>query len=100
VLRLSFAVWVVAAPVAGQTVEHPLDPLSFQEYWTVLEVLQAAGHMNDDTRFSIVHLRAPDKAVVWDWSKGKDFPRAAFAVVRQAADAFEAVVDLKQRRLR
>ena len=97
--RLSFALWIAAARVGAQQVEHPLDPLNFQEYWAVLEVLQDTGHMDGDTRFSIVNLHQPDKDVVWDWSKGKNFPREAFAVVRQAADAYEAVVDLKQRRL-
>jgi primary-amine oxidase len=90
---------MAAVPAAAQKVEHPLDPLSFQEYWTVLEVLHDTGHMNPETRFSIVNLREPDKDAVWEWSKGRDFPRQAFAVVRQAADAYEAVVDVKQRRL-
>jgi primary-amine oxidase len=99
VVRLSFGLWLAAAPVAAQKVEHPLDPLNFQEYWTVLEVLQTAGHLNGETRFSIVKLREPGKEVVWGWSKGKESPREAFAVVRQAADAYEAVVDLKQRKL-
>ena len=30
----------VSNPLAAQKVEHPLDPLTFQEYWTVLEVLR------------------------------------------------------------
>jgi primary-amine oxidase len=96
---LAAAVWLAVAPAAAQQIEHPLDPLTFQEYWTVLEVLQQAGHLNADTRFSIVNLREPAKGLVWGWSKGRDFPREAFAVVRQAADAYEATVDLKQRRL-
>jgi primary-amine oxidase len=99
VSRLSFALWLAAAPVVAQKVEHPLDPLNFQEYWAVLEVLRDAGHMNAETRFSIVSLKEPAKDVVWGWSKGREFPREAFAVVRQGADAYEAVVDLKQRRL-
>jgi primary-amine oxidase len=86
-------------PLAAQKVEHPLDPLSFQEYWTVLEVLRDAGHLNEETRFSIVNLREPPKDVVWGWSQGKDFPREAFGVVRQGVEAHEAIVDLKQRRL-
>lgn len=97
--RLSFILWLAAAPVGAQKVEHPLDPLSFQEYWAVLEVLRDAGHMNAETRFSIVNLHEPDKDMVWGWSKGKDFPREASAIVRQGADAYEALVDVKQRRL-
>jgi primary-amine oxidase len=89
----------ISVPVAAQTVSHPLDPLSFQEYWAVLETMRDAGRLNDDTRFSIVHLRQPAKDVVWSWSEGREFPREAFAVVRQGAEAFEAVVDVKQRRI-
>jgi len=74
---LSFALCLAAAPVAAQRVEHPLDPLSFQEYWAVLEVLRDAGHINAETRFSIVNLHQPDKDVMWGWSKGRDFPREA-----------------------
>src|SRR5437867_1829463 len=92
-------VWSASgSPLAAQKVEHPLDPLNFQEYWMVLEVLRDAGHLNAETRFSIVNLREPAKDLVWSWSQGKDFPRQASAVVRQGPDSFEAVVDLKQRR--
>jgi primary-amine oxidase len=93
------ALVLAATPVAAQNVRHPLDPLSFQEYWAVLEVLQDAGRLNADTRFSIVSLRQPDKKIVWSWSNGQDFPRQAFAVVRQGVEAYEAVVDLKRRTL-
>lgn len=84
---------------AAQKVEHPLDPLSFQEHWSVLEVLRAAGHLNAETRFSIINLREPSKDLVWEWSKGKTFPRQAFAVVRKGPDTFEAVVDVASGRL-
>ena len=96
---LWFICCVVSVPVAAQKVEHPLDPLSFQEHWAVLEVLRDAGRLNEETRFSIVNLHQPAKDLVWSWSPGKDFPREAFAVVRQGADAFETIVDLKQRRV-
>lgn len=43
-LYLAFA--GTAIPLAAQKIEHPLDPLTFQEYWTVLEVLRDAGHVN------------------------------------------------------
>jgi primary-amine oxidase len=88
-----------AVPLAAQTVEHPLDPLTFQEYWTVLETLRDAGRLNDETKFSIVTLRQPPKDLVWSWSPGSDFPRQAFAVVRQGVETSEVVIDLKQRRV-
>jgi primary-amine oxidase len=90
---------LVARPVMGQKVEHPLDPLTFQEHWAVLEILRDAGHLNAETRFSMVNLREPDKELVWGWSKGKEFPRRAFAVVRNGPETHEAVVDLVGRRL-
>jgi primary-amine oxidase len=99
ILGLFFAYWAASVPLAAQKVEHPLDPLNFQEYWTVLEVLRDAGHLNEETRFSIVNLHEPPKDLVWSWSPGKDFPREASAVVRQGADSYETVVDLKQRRV-
>lgn len=94
-----FVCCVMSVPAAAQKVEHPLDPLSFQEYWSVLEVLRDSGRLNEETRFSIVNLHQPAKDLVWSWSPGKDFARQAFAVVRQGNDAFETVVDLKQRRV-
>jgi primary-amine oxidase len=96
---LALAFWLLATPVAAQKVEHPLDPLSFQEYWTVLETLRDAGRLDDETRFSIVSLREPAKTMVWSWTKGTAFSREAFALVRKGADTFEAVVDVAQRRL-
>ncbi len=78
----------------GQNVEHPLDPLNFQEYWTVLETLQKAGHVDAETRFSMVNLVQPPKDLVWKWKKGDSFPRSAFALVRQKEKTHRAVVDL------
>jgi primary-amine oxidase len=88
-----------ALPVAAQNIEHPLDPLSFQEYWTLLEVLRDSGHLDEETRFSIVNLKEPSKDFVWGWSKGNSIPREAFAIVRQGPQTFEAVVDVAQRKL-
>jgi primary-amine oxidase len=93
------------SPVSAQAPRHPLDPLTFQEYWTVLEVLHAAGKIDSDTRFSIVTLQEPPKDLVWRFegvtanaAGGSDaqasIPRRAFAIVRQKEKAWEAVVDL------
>src|SRR6476469_7282198 len=92
---IGLACLVAANTVWGQTPEHPLDPLSFQEYWTVLEVLRDGAHLNEETRFSIVNLHEPPKDLVWNWSPGKDFPREAFAVVRQGPETHEAIIDVK-----
>lgn len=84
-----------AWPAAAQ--QHPLDPLSWQEHWTVLEVLQADGKLNADTRFGSVSLKEPDKASVWTWRGGDSPSREALAIVKQEARTFEAVVDLRKR---
>ena len=95
-LDTSIAIWfaLLTLPLTAQKIEHPLDPLSWQEYWAVLEVLQETGHLDKETRFSQVTLQEPSKDLVWKWSPGDSFPRSAFAVVRQKNQAFEAVVDL------
>jgi primary-amine oxidase len=90
----------VAFPISAQAPRHPLDPLTWEEHWAVLEVLRSAGHLNDSTRFTRVALVEPDKASVWSWQKGQPFPRSAHAVIKQQARTFEAVIDVVERRLR
>jgi primary-amine oxidase len=68
--------------------------LSWEEHWSLLEALRAAGHLDDETRLSVVTLQEPAKSLVWDWAAGDPLPRSAFAVVRRGPRTFEAVVDL------
>jgi primary-amine oxidase len=96
---IAFACILPASTASAQKAEHPLDPLGFQEYWTVLEVLREAGHFDEATRFTVVKLHEPPKDLVWKWSPGQDSPREAFAVVRQGAETHEAIIDLNQRKL-
>ena len=86
-------------PSPAQSQAHPLDPLTWQEHWTVLEVLRGAGHLDADTRFSMVNLVEPPKDRVWTWTPGEPAPRAAYAIVRQGKRTFEAVVDLTARQV-
>ena len=86
------AVLLAAAP--AQAADHPLDPLSYQEMWRVLELLRDAGRLDKDTRFSELALQEPAKRDVLAWRPGARMPRAAYAVVRQGEDSFEATVDL------
>ena len=72
--------------LVAQSAQHPLDPLTWQEYWTVLEVLRDAKHLDADTRFSMVNLVEPAKDLVWKWAAGDPRPRSAFALVRQKKD--------------
>jgi len=90
--------FLLAPGAVAQEAQHPLDPLTFQEIWTVLEVLRDAGHLDEETRFPVVSLKEPPKDVVWAWSEGKTFPREAVAFVRQGSKAFKAVVDLTNRK--
>ncbi len=83
----------------GQQTNHPLDPLTWQEYWTVLEVLQETDHLNADTRFSHINLVQPNKTLVWQWNKTKEIPRVAFAIVHQKKKTFKAEVNLVNRKL-
>ena len=81
----------------AQTVQHPLDPLSWQEYWALLETLQEAERLNGETQFAYVNLREPAKDVVLAWEEGQPIPRSAFGVVVQGEETYEVVVDLNAR---
>ncbi|MEJ2370344.1 MAG: hypothetical protein P8Y07_05800 [Gemmatimonadales bacterium] len=67
----------------AQTTGHPLDPLSWEEHWVVLDAIGSAGHGTDSTRYALVTLHEPDKAAVAAWSPGEPFRREAFAIVKQ-----------------
>lgn len=93
---------LTASPVFAQA-RHPLDPLSWEEHWVILEVLHAAGHYNDSTGIALVTLDEPPKAPVWAWRSDEPsappVPRHARAVVKQQARTFEAVIDVVAERL-
>ena len=92
-IRLILLASLVAAQPTNAA-DHPLDPLSYQEVWRVLELVRSAGHMDRETRFSQLTLHEPPKQAVLAWHPGAAMPRKAYAVVRQGKDAFEAIVDL------
>ncbi len=93
------ALVLLAAALPVTAADHPLDPLSYQEVWRALEILRDAGHLDGDTRFSQLTLAEPAKDEVLAWRQGDDVPRAAYALVRQAGDSFEAVIDLAEGRV-
>lgn len=92
-LRLTLCL-LVAAAIPAAAANHPLDQLSYQEVWRALEILRDAGRLDAETTFSQLTLSEPDKHVVRAWREGDDRPRAAYALVRQGEDTFEATVDL------
>jgi primary-amine oxidase len=81
-------------PAHAQSAQHPLDPLTWDEHWTVVEALETAGHVDSQTGFSMVTLATPDKHTVLAWSPGDPMPRAALAIVKQGSQTFEAEIDL------
>jgi primary-amine oxidase len=101
---LASALAMLLLPVSlatGQS-RHPLDPLSWEEHWVILEVLRDAGHFNDSTRIALVTLDEPAKDVVWSWradAAGAAVPRRALAVVKQQSHTYEAVIDVTAERL-
>ncbi|NYD21789.1 primary-amine oxidase [Kineococcus aurantiacus] len=76
--------------------DHPLVPLSGEEFRRNLDVLRASGRLTPTTRFAGVVLAEPPKADVLAWAPGDPVPRRARSVVWDRADnrAHDVVVDL------
>lgn len=96
-LSLGLLVLASLSPLLAQNVAHPLDPLTFEEHWTALEVLRAAGHIDRESLFSQLRLFEPDKGQVLGWREGEAIDRSAFVVVRNGKEGYEGVVDLSRR---
>ncbi|MFC3712979.1 hypothetical protein ACFOMD_10375 [Sphingoaurantiacus capsulatus] len=79
----------IAAPALAQS--HPLDPLSTDEHWRVLEILDASGRLTPKTRFTRIALSPPDKTKV---VAGAKVPRVAEVRIKEGSAAVEATVDL------
>jgi primary-amine oxidase len=84
---------------ASEDDRNPLDPMTWSEHWTVLEVLRDNGHLDADTRFSMVNLKDSPKQAVLEWKQGQASTRRAFALVRQETQTFEAVIDLNNKKM-
>ncbi len=85
---------LLATTIPCAAANHPLDPLSYQEIWRALELLRDAGRLDTDTTFSRLTLREPAKEAVRAWRAGDEVPRAAYALLRQDKESFEATIDL------
>lgn len=91
---------VVIGPSAGAQTAHPLDALSTAEITATVELLRAAGHVDDGTRYETVRLQPPAKDDVWAWEPGQTpLPRKAFMAVRHRRRVYESVVNLDARRV-
>ena len=84
---------------AAEAARHPLDALTFQEYWTVLDTMKASGKLNSESRFAGINLHEPPKAEVLGWKPGTPFRREALAIVKQGRQTIEAIVDVPGRRI-
>ena len=83
----------------AQNAKHPLDGLSTEEYWTVYDVIQASGHLDEDTHFASILLHEPAKDVVLAWKSGQPVPREADATLMRKGKTIEARVDIAARKL-
>jgi primary-amine oxidase len=94
---------VFAAPFVlranAQNVSHPLDGLTPQEIWTAAEVLHASGKVGTKARYPVVQLKEPPKEEVLAWKLGQPIRREAFVMVEEGKQVFEAVADVKGKKL-
>src|SRR5262245_27812506 len=88
--------WVAVSvqTLKAQPVNHPMDPLTAEEYAAAVALLKMANHVNDDSRYPMITLHEPVKSKVLQWKPGDPVPRAAFMIVKHGPQTFEAVVNL------
>jgi primary-amine oxidase len=83
----------------SQTPGHPLDALTTAEYWTVHDVLQQSGHMNESTLVSSLLLHEPLKSTVLAWKGHDNIPREADVILVADGKTVEARVDIAHHKL-
>ncbi len=76
--------------------QHPLEPLSGDEFRQTADILRRDQDVTDSWRFASIELKEPPKAKVKGWAPGDPVGRRSLAVLWNRADnqAYEAVVDL------
>ena len=76
--------------------QHPLEPLSADEFRQTASILRREGLVRDTFRFASIELKEPPKGEVKAWSPGDAVRRTSFAVVfnREDNKTYEATVDL------
>jgi primary-amine oxidase len=78
---------------------HPLDALTALELVQAKAILAEAGKLGPNARFHAVDLDEPNKSAVIAWRPGTTLPRRAVALVSEAGQVHEAVIDLAAGRL-
>src|SRR5262249_25757789 len=88
-------------PTAAQSELHPLDPLSQEEAALAVRILKDEKRLSAKSRLPHLGLHEPPKKEILAWKKNQPLDRMAFAVVfdREANRTFEALVDLKTRKI-
>ena len=76
--------------------QHPLEPLSADEFRQTASILRSEGLVRDRFRFASIELKEPPKDEVKAWRPGDAVRRTSFAVVfnREDNKTYEATVDL------
>jgi primary-amine oxidase len=82
-----------------QPVQHPLESLKTQEYWTVYDVLRDSGKIDADTFYASVLLKEPAKDKILDWKSGDPVFREAEVILLRKGKTMEAVVDISGHKL-
>ncbi len=100
-LRFTAMLCALSCPLLAfaQSPQHPLDALRTEEYWTVYDVLQASGHLDEDTHYASVLLHEPAKDVVLGWKQGQAVRREADVTLMRKGVTIEARVDIAGRKL-
>ena len=93
------ALLLPAGLAAGADFRHPMDALTGDEYWAVVETMKASGKLDAASRYAGVSLHEPPKAEVLRWKRGDPFRREALAIIKQGRQTFEALVDVSNRKL-
>ena len=76
--------------------QHPLEPLSADEFRQTASILRRGGLVGETFRFASIELNKPPKGEVKAWHPGDAVRRTSFAVVfnREDNKTYEATVDL------
>jgi primary-amine oxidase len=102
-LLVAASMWLglAHAPARAQETDatHPLDALTVREVLRTVELLKAAGIVDDTTLYPMVSLREPPKSYILTWYPGTPFTRAAHVVTRTGGRTSETHVDLDQGRI-
>jgi len=99
--RLAVVAFVCVLAASPALAQHPLDPLSAAEIEAAAAVVSAAPGFPDGGKFATLVLKEPLKSEVLAYTPGATVARQAFAIVldRRHSRTFEAVADVKARRL-